>query len=187
MYVHRLHSWFLKGRSYKKYNFQMGLVELQYGVERPQCIGSQLQKGQPYGLLIYIYFYCQSSEKYTRTYYSFKINWYLTSRLSKKLLFLIFILFSPDEATAPLLPYLVEHILKLPNSCKPPPYIIKALWLVFAVSVLLLYVKYFLFKLLKQTSVRYRKLTLHLGNYLIIILVLCNSFNIWNQLSEPKH
>ncbi|CAB3242416.1 unnamed protein product [Arctia plantaginis] len=43
---------------------------------------------------------------------------------------------SPEEATAPLLPYLVEHILKLPNSCKPPSYIIKALWLVFAMSTI---------------------------------------------------
>lgn len=44
--------------------FQMGLVELQYGIEKPQTIGMQLEKSQPYGLLIYIYFYCQSSEKY---------------------------------------------------------------------------------------------------------------------------
>ncbi|XP_075981651.1 uncharacterized protein LOC142980201 [Anticarsia gemmatalis] len=84
-------------------DIHMGLVELQYGVERPHSIGSQLQKGQPYSLLIYIYFYCQSSE-------------------------------NPEEATAPLLPYLVEHILKLPKSFKPPSYIIKALWLVFAMS-----------------------------------------------------
>lgn len=42
----------------------MGLVELQYGIEKPHRIGSQLQKNQPYSLLIYIYFYCQSSEKY---------------------------------------------------------------------------------------------------------------------------
>ena len=46
-----------------------------------------------------------------------------------------FYLFSPEEATAPLLPYLVEHILKLPKSFKPPAYIIKALWLVFAVNI----------------------------------------------------
>lgn len=45
----------------------MGLVELQYGIERPQSIGVQLQKGQPYSLLIYMYFYCQSSDKYAPT------------------------------------------------------------------------------------------------------------------------
>ncbi|XP_026763511.1 uncharacterized protein LOC113521998 [Galleria mellonella] len=80
-----------------------GLIELQYGIEKPQDIGSHLQKSQPYSLLIYIYFYCQSSE-------------------------------NPEEATAPLLPYLVEHILRLPRSFTPPAYIIKALWLVFAMS-----------------------------------------------------
>ncbi|KAM3956715.1 uncharacterized protein ACR2FA_009369 [Aphomia sociella] len=80
-----------------------GLVELQYGIEKPQDIGTQLQKSQPYSLLIYIYFYCQSSD-------------------------------SPEEATGPLLPYLVEHILRLPHSFTPPTYIIKALWLVFAMS-----------------------------------------------------
>ncbi|XP_026744092.1 uncharacterized protein LOC113505529 [Trichoplusia ni] len=84
-------------------DIHMGLIELQYGIERPHRIGSQLQKSQPYSLLIYIYFYCQSSE-------------------------------NPEEATAQLLPYLVEHILKLPKSFRPPPYIIKALWLVFAMS-----------------------------------------------------
>ncbi|XP_022816793.1 uncharacterized protein LOC111349781 [Spodoptera litura] len=83
----------------------MGLVELQYGIETPHRIGLQLQKNQPYSLLIYIYFYCQSSD-------------------------------NPEEATAPLLPYLVEHILKLPKSFKPPAYIIKALWLVFAMSTI---------------------------------------------------
>ncbi|KAF9794324.1 hypothetical protein SFRURICE_019047 [Spodoptera frugiperda] len=86
-------------------DIHMGLVELQYGIEKPHRIGSQLQKNQPYSLLIYIYFYCQSSE-------------------------------NPEEATAPLLPYLVEHILKLPKSFKPPAYIIKALWLVFAMSTI---------------------------------------------------
>ncbi|XP_059059627.1 uncharacterized protein LOC131852898 [Achroia grisella] len=80
-----------------------GLLELQYGIEKPQDIGSQLQKSQPYSLLIYIYFYCQSSE-------------------------------NPEEATAPLLPFLVEHILRLPRTFSPPAYIIKALWLVFAMS-----------------------------------------------------
>ncbi|KAH9635869.1 hypothetical protein HF086_002429 [Spodoptera exigua] len=86
-------------------DIHMGLVELQYGIEKPHRIGSQLQKNQPYSLLIYIYFYCQSSE-------------------------------NPEEATAPLLPYLVEHILKQPKSFKPPAYIIKALWLVFAMSTI---------------------------------------------------
>uniref|UniRef100_A0A2A4JPK3 DUF4042 domain-containing protein n=1 Tax=Heliothis virescens TaxID=7102 RepID=A0A2A4JPK3_HELVI len=86
-------------------DIHMGLVELQYGIEKPHRIGSQLQKNQPYSLLIYIYFYCQSSE-------------------------------NPEEATAPLLPYLVEHILKLPKTFKPPAYIIKALWLVFAMSTI---------------------------------------------------
>ncbi|KAL0869614.1 hypothetical protein ABMA27_005868 [Loxostege sticticalis] len=84
-------------------DIQMGLVELQYGIERPQSIGDQLQKGQPYSLLIYIYFYCQSLE-------------------------------NPEEATAALLPHLVEHVLRLPARFKPPPYIVKALWLVFAMS-----------------------------------------------------
>ncbi|KOB76614.1 putative sorting nexin 14 [Operophtera brumata] len=37
---------------------------------------------------------------------------------------------SPEEATGPLLPFLVEHILMMPNAFRPPPYIIKALWLV---------------------------------------------------------
>ncbi|CAK1584802.1 unnamed protein product [Parnassius mnemosyne] len=82
-----------------------GLVELQYGMERPQNIGEQLQKSQPYSLLIYIYFYCQSSD-------------------------------NPEEATAPLLPFLVEYVLCLPKSIKPPLYIIKALWLVFAMSTI---------------------------------------------------
>nr|XP_049700768.1 uncharacterized protein LOC110371196 [Helicoverpa armigera] len=86
-------------------DIHMGLVELQYGIEKPHRIGSQLQKNQPYSLLIYMYFYCQSSE-------------------------------NPEEATAPLLPYLVEHILKLPKTFKPPAYIIKALWLVFAMSTI---------------------------------------------------
>ncbi|XP_052743669.1 uncharacterized protein LOC112052872 [Bicyclus anynana] len=84
-------------------DIHMGLVELQYGIEKPQDIGLQLQKSQPYSLLIYIYFYCQSSE-------------------------------NPQESTAPLLPFLIEHILRLPKSVKPPGYIIKALWLVFAMS-----------------------------------------------------
>lgn len=43
--------------------------------------------------------------------------------------------FSPEEATAPLLPHLVEHILRLPKPFTPPSYIIKALWLVFAVTI----------------------------------------------------
>ncbi|XP_049877255.1 uncharacterized protein LOC126374609 [Pectinophora gossypiella] len=84
-------------------DIHMGLVEVQNAIEKPQNIGIQLQKRQPYGLLIYIYFYCQSSE-------------------------------NPEEATAPLLPYLVEHILRLPRTFLPPKYIIKALWLVFAMS-----------------------------------------------------
>ncbi|XP_028027383.1 uncharacterized protein LOC114240900 [Bombyx mandarina] len=83
----------------------MSLVELQYGIEKPHNIGAQLQKCQPYSLLIYIYFYCQSSE-------------------------------NPGEATAPLLPYLVEHVLRLPKGFKPPPHIIKALWLVFAMATI---------------------------------------------------
>ncbi|XP_026320708.1 uncharacterized protein LOC113230827, partial [Hyposmocoma kahamanoa] len=83
----------------------MGLVELQNGIEKPQTIGMQLQKSQPYSLLIYIYFNCQSSEH-------------------------------PEEATAPLLPHLVEHILRLPKPFTPPSYIIKALWLVFAMSTI---------------------------------------------------
>ncbi|XP_053614826.1 uncharacterized protein LOC128677769 isoform X2 [Plodia interpunctella] len=82
-----------------------GLAELQNGMEHPQAIGCQLQKSQPYSLLIYIYFYCQSSE-------------------------------NPEEATAPLLPYLVEHILRTPLSVTPPAYIVKALWLVFAMSAI---------------------------------------------------
>ncbi|XP_060805399.1 uncharacterized protein LOC106137233 [Amyelois transitella] len=82
-----------------------GLAELQNGVEQPQAIGSQLQKSQPYSLLIYIYFYCQSSE-------------------------------NPEEATGPLLPYLVELVLRTPASFTPPAYIIKALWLVFAMSTI---------------------------------------------------
>ncbi|XP_045777878.1 uncharacterized protein LOC123875865 [Maniola jurtina] len=80
-----------------------GLVELQNGIEKPQNLVLQLQKNEPYGLLIYIYFYCQSSE-------------------------------NPEEATASLLPHLIEHILRLPEFVKPPGYIIKALWLVFAMS-----------------------------------------------------
>ncbi|RVE46224.1 hypothetical protein evm_009114 [Chilo suppressalis] len=50
-------------------DIQMGLVELQYGIEKPQSVGSCLQKGQPYCLLIYIYFYCQSTEKYSKFIY----------------------------------------------------------------------------------------------------------------------
>ncbi|XP_047997276.1 uncharacterized protein LOC125234899 [Leguminivora glycinivorella] len=84
-------------------DIHMGLVELQNGIEQPHSIGDQLQKNRPYSLLVYIYFYCQSSD-------------------------------NPEEATAPLLPYLVEHILRLPRNFTPPPYIIKALWLVFALS-----------------------------------------------------
>ncbi|XP_069361633.1 uncharacterized protein [Maniola hyperantus] len=84
-------------------DIHIGLVELQNGIEKPQNIGLQLQKNDPYGLLIYIYFYCQSSE-------------------------------NPEEATASLLPHLIEHILRLPKVDKPPGYIIKALWLVFAMS-----------------------------------------------------
>ncbi|KAG7301685.1 hypothetical protein JYU34_014660 [Plutella xylostella] len=86
-------------------DIHMGLMELQYGIERPQTLGLQLQQGRPYSLLIYIYFYCQSSD-------------------------------NPEEATAPLLPYLIEHILKLPRNFKPPKYIIKALWLVFAMATI---------------------------------------------------
>ncbi|XP_038211396.1 uncharacterized protein LOC119831898 [Zerene cesonia] len=86
-------------------DIELGLVELQNGIEKPQSIGVQLQKNQPYGLLIYIYFYSQSSE-------------------------------NPEESTAPLLPYLVEYVLRLPNSFVPPSYIIKALWLVFAMSTI---------------------------------------------------
>ncbi|CAG4947874.1 unnamed protein product [Colias eurytheme] len=86
-------------------DIQMGLVELQNGIEKPQSIGVQLQKNQPYSLLIYIYFYSQSTE-------------------------------NPEESTAPLLPYLVEHILRLPKSFVPPSYIIKALWLVFSMSTI---------------------------------------------------
>ncbi|KAL4703087.1 hypothetical protein ACJJTC_018124 [Scirpophaga incertulas] len=37
---------------------------------------------------------------------------------------------------APLLPYLMEHVLNLPKALRPPPYIIKALWLVFAMSAI---------------------------------------------------
>lgn len=59
----------------------MGLVELQYGIEKPHRIGSQLQKNQPYSLLIYIYFYCQSSEKYGFDYHFFSIFFILTSKL----------------------------------------------------------------------------------------------------------
>ncbi|XP_061720621.1 uncharacterized protein LOC133527577 [Cydia pomonella] len=84
-------------------DIHMGLVELQNGIEQPHNVGDQLQKRQPYSLLVYIYFYCQSSD-------------------------------DPEKATAPLLPYLMEHILRLPKSFTPPPYIIKALWLVFAMS-----------------------------------------------------
>ncbi|XP_045537572.1 uncharacterized protein LOC106715738 [Papilio machaon] len=55
---------------------------------------------------------------------------------------LIYIYFSsqssdnPEEATAKLLPHLVKHILHLPATLKPPFYIIKALWLVFAMSTI---------------------------------------------------
>ncbi|XP_022124904.2 uncharacterized protein LOC110999921 [Pieris rapae] len=83
----------------------MGLIELQNGLEKPQNIGLQLQKNHPYTLLIYIYFYCQSTE-------------------------------NPESATASLLPNLVQYILRLPEMFKPPSYIIKALWLVFAMSTL---------------------------------------------------
>ncbi|KAJ2948374.1 hypothetical protein O0L34_g7611 [Tuta absoluta] len=86
-------------------DIHMGLVELQNGIEKPQSIGQQLQRSQPYSLLIYIYFYCQSSE-------------------------------NPEEATSTLLPYLVEHILRLPRTFSPPVYIVKALWLVFAMSTI---------------------------------------------------
>ncbi|XP_072942425.1 uncharacterized protein [Epargyreus clarus] len=84
---------------------KLDLVELQYGIEKPESTGLLLQKSQPYSLLIYIYFYCQSSE-------------------------------NPEEATAPLLPFLVQHILRLPKFFKPPPHIVKALWLVFAMSTI---------------------------------------------------
>ncbi|XP_063626405.1 uncharacterized protein LOC134798002 [Cydia splendana] len=84
-------------------DIHMGLVELQNGIAQPHNIGDQLQKRHPYSLLVYIYFYCQSSD-------------------------------NPGEATAPLLPYLMEHILRLPKNFTPPTYIIKALWLVFAMS-----------------------------------------------------
>ncbi|XP_041985001.1 uncharacterized protein LOC121737393 [Aricia agestis] len=86
-------------------DIQMGLVELQNGVEKPDNIGLQLQKRQPYSLLIYIYFYCQSTEM-------------------------------PEECTENLLPHLVDHVLSLPKNLKPPAYIIKALWLVFAMSTI---------------------------------------------------
>ncbi|XP_063540452.1 uncharacterized protein LOC134749446 [Cydia strobilella] len=84
-------------------DIHMGLVELQNGIEQPHNVGYQLQKRHPYSLLVYIYFYCQSSD-------------------------------NPEEVTAPLLPPLIEHILRLPKNFTPPPYIIKALWLVFAMS-----------------------------------------------------
>ncbi|KAI8419840.1 hypothetical protein MSG28_008473, partial [Choristoneura fumiferana] len=84
-------------------DIHMGLIELQFGIEKPHSIGNQLQKSQPYSLLVYIYFYCQSSE-------------------------------NPEEATAPLLPYLVEHILRLSKSFNPPSYIVKALWLMSTIS-----------------------------------------------------
>ncbi|CAH2089780.1 unnamed protein product [Euphydryas editha] len=84
-------------------DINMGLVELQYGIEKPQNIGMQLQKNQSYSLLIYVYFYCQSSQ-------------------------------NPEESTAPLLPYLIEYILRFSKGSKPPGYVIKALWLVFAMS-----------------------------------------------------
>ncbi|XP_026495448.2 uncharacterized protein LOC113400184 [Vanessa tameamea] len=84
-------------------DINMGLVELQYGIEKPHNIGIQLQKHQSYSLLIYVYFYCQSSE-------------------------------NPEESTALLLPYLVEYILRIPKTIKPPGYVIKALWLIFAMS-----------------------------------------------------
>ncbi|CAK1553051.1 unnamed protein product [Leptosia nina] len=83
----------------------MGLMELQNGVESPQNIGMQLQKNQPYSILIYIYFYCQATD-------------------------------NPEEVTSHLLPHLVQHILCLPIQLKPPSYIIKALWLVFAMSTI---------------------------------------------------
>ncbi|XP_050682720.1 uncharacterized protein LOC126978027 [Leptidea sinapis] len=86
-------------------HIQMGLVELQNGIENPRCIGTELQKSQPYSLLIYIYFYCQSSD-------------------------------NPEECTSQLLPYLVEHILRLQKTLMPPLYITKALWLVFAMSTI---------------------------------------------------
>ncbi|XP_013137006.1 PREDICTED: uncharacterized protein LOC106102142 [Papilio polytes] len=41
---------------------------------------------------------------------------------------------NPEEATARLLPHLVKHVLHLPATIKPPFYIIKALWLIFAMS-----------------------------------------------------
>ncbi|VVC96669.1 unnamed protein product [Leptidea sinapis] len=43
---------------------------------------------------------------------------------------------SPEECTSQLLPYLVEHILRLQKTLMPPLYITKALWLVFAMSTI---------------------------------------------------
>ncbi|XP_068620537.1 uncharacterized protein [Battus philenor] len=86
-------------------DIQVSLMKLQTGIENPQSMGGQLQKSQSYSLLIYIYFYCQSSE-------------------------------NPDDVTSSLLPYLVEFILHLPKTFKPPSCIVKALWLVYAMSVI---------------------------------------------------
>lgn len=59
-----LETYIFIGHLYETFgNLQMGLIELQYGIEKPQNIGMQLQKNQSYSLLIYVYFYCQSSEE----------------------------------------------------------------------------------------------------------------------------
>ncbi|GBP27261.1 hypothetical protein EVAR_77275_1 [Eumeta japonica] len=84
-----------------------GLVELQCVMEQPQSIGSRLlQKPRPYSVLVFLYFYCQYTE-------------------------------NPQEATTPLLPYLVQYLTRTSKAHHElPKYIVKALWLVYAMASL---------------------------------------------------